>query len=186
MIRINLLPRERARRRPVGPTTLVTVLVVVVIVGLVAYTISLSNRNAALRNEVRQINQKIEDLRPKLARVEELQRQIDAAQKKEQLLKNLEASRVPWDRVLEELRTVMPQDAWLVAVELKDAGDLVFNGYALSYEAVARFMVSLESSKLFKDIEMLISQKQAIAGREVVNFSLMGKLTPERKEARVR
>lgn len=185
MIRINLLPRERARRRGVGPTTLVTVLVVVVIGGIVAYTTVLNNRNARLRAQVNEVNQQIEDQRLRVARVEELQRQIEAARRKEQLLKSLEASRVPWDRVLEELRTVMPQDVWLVQVELKDSGDLVFNGYGMSYEAVARFMVSLESSKLFNSVDLLITQKQTVAGREVVNFSLTSKLTLEQQGARV-
>ena len=185
MIRINLLPRERARRRGVGPKALVPGLVVVVIAALVAYTVILNNRNARLRAQVNEVNQQIEAQRPRVARVDELRRQIEAARRKEQLLKSLEASRVPWDRVLEELRTVMPQDVWLVQVELKDSGALVFNGYGMSYEAVARFMVSLESSTLFNSVDLLFSQKQTVAGREVVNFSLTSALTLERKGARV-
>lgn len=185
MIRINLLPRERARRRGVRPTTLVTVLIVVVVAGMVASTTYLNRRNAGVRAELDQVNAKIRVIQEQVQRVEELRRQIEAARRKEQLLKSLEASRVPWDRVLEELRTVMPQDIWLVQVELKDAGDLVFNGYGMSYEAVARFMVSLESSKLFNNVDMLISQKQTVAGREVVNFSLTSILTLEQKGARV-
>lgn len=184
MIRINLLPRERIRRRPVGTTALIMVVVGVVVAGMVASTVVLNRRIDGKREELAQVNQQINDLRPRLLRVEELRRQIDAARRKEQLLKALEASRVPWDTVLEELRTVMPQDVWLVQVELKDSGDLVLNGYAMSYEAVARFMVSLENSRLFSTVEMLISQKSDVAGREVVNFSLTSRLTLGQRQAR--
>lgn len=183
MIRINLLPRERVRRPAVAPRALALLLVGVILVGALASTLYLNARNARVRAEVDRVNAEIEALRPRVQRVEALRRQIEAARRKEQLLRQLEATRVPWDTVLEELRTVMPQDVWLTQVEVRDVGDLVFNGYGMSYEAVARFMVSLEGSPLFKDVDMLISQQQLITNRPVINFSLTAKLSLERKEA---
>lgn len=186
MIRINLLPRERVRRRGVGPRALWMVLAVIVVAALAVYTMALTSRINARKAELAGVEDQITQLRPKVARVEELRKQIEAAQRKEKLLRLLEASRVPWDKILEELRTVMPTDVWLSQVELRDGGDLVFNGYGMTYESVARFMVSLEASPMFKDVDMLISQKQTVVSKEVVNFSLTGKLSLERKGAELR
>jgi len=186
MIRINLLPRERVQRRPIAPRLLLVLVAGVLLVAVAAATIVLNARNAAERARIAALSQQIDALRPRVARVEELRRAIEAARRKSDLLHSLEAARVPWDLILEELRVVLPKDVWLTQLEAHDGGGITFNGYALSYTAVARFMVSLEGSEMFQNIDMLISQTQNIAGREVVNFSLTGQFVRPAKEASVR
>jgi Tfp pilus assembly protein PilN len=187
MIRINLLPRERVRRgAAVAPRALALLMIGVLGFVVVASTLYLNARNRRVEAELARVNQEIEALKPKVARVEELRRQIEVARRKEQLLRQLEAMRVNWDVVLEEVRTLMPRDVWLTQVELRDAGALSFNGYAMTYEAVARFMVSLEGSEMFQNADMTISQKQKIANRNVINFSVVVNLVTERKEAQIR
>jgi len=186
MIRINLLPRERAQRRPLGTPVLFAIVIGVLLPVVVGTTLWLSARNAAVRAEVARVNQQIADIRPKVARVEELRRQVELARRKSDLLKSLEASRVPWDIILEELRVVLPQDVWLTQVEMQEAGNMTFNGYGLTYTSVARFMVSLEGSELFRNIDMLSSQTQTVGNRPVVSFSLTGQFVQVRKEANVR
>lgn len=183
MIRINLLPREKAARRPVAPRLLAILVIGILLVGVAAATLFLNRRNAGVRAQVDSVNRQIDTLRPRVQQVEELRRAIEAARKKEQLLRRLEEARVPWDQVLAELRRVLPTDVWLTQVEAYATGEMVFNGYGLSYESVARFMTSLEGSDRFEAIDMLISQKQKISGREVVNFSVTGRLVSARKEA---
>ena len=186
MIKINLLPRERVRRPVIAPRLLVLVVAGGVIAGVTVSTFYLNTRNALIRNKITQVNVQIEALRPKIARVEELGKQIEAARRKEQLLKRLEAARVPWMAVLEELRAVLPTDVWLNQIAAGDEGDLVFSGYGMTYEAVARFMVNLEASKMFEGVDLSIGQKLNVAGREVVNFSVTGRLSSVRKEAVIR
>lgn len=186
MIRINLLPRERARRRAIAPRALALLVVGVLAFVVVISTLYLEARNGRVEAELKRVNEQIDALKQKVARVEELTRQIELARRKERLLRQLEALRVDWDAVLEEVRTVMPRDVWMTQVELRDAGNLVFNGYAMSYEAVARFMVSLEDSEMFNSVDMLVSQKQKIANTNVINFSVTAKLVPLSKEAQVR
>lgn len=186
MIRINLLPSERVRRRAIAPRALALLVAGALVVVVLVSTFYLNARNGRVRAELQRVNQEIEALKPKVAQVEALRRQIEEARRKEQLLRQLEALRVNWDVVLEEVRTIMPRDVWLTQVELRDAGDLVFNGYGMSYEAVARFMVSLEDSEMFSDTDMLVSQKQKIVNQDVINFSLTAKLVREHKEAQNR
>jgi Tfp pilus assembly protein PilN len=188
MIRINLLPRERVRRgTAVAPRALALLMVGVLAFVVVVSTMFLNARNRRVEAELARVNHEIEVLRPKVARVEELRRQIEVARRKEQLLRQLEALRVNWDVVLDEVRTVMPRDVWLTSVEMRDVGgDLIFSGYAMTYEALARFMVSLEGSEMFHSVDMTASQKTKIASRNVINFTVMMKLIQERKEAQIR
>jgi len=186
MIRINLLPRERVQRQPLAPRLLLILVGAIAIVAVAAATLALSARNNAVRGRIARVEEQINILRPKVERVAQLRRAIENARRKADLLKSLEASRVPWDVILEELRAILPKDVWLTQLEALDAGNMSFGGYALSYTAVARFMVSLEGSETFQHADMTISQKQKIANKTVINFSVVVKLVNERKEAQIR
>jgi Tfp pilus assembly protein PilN len=186
MIRINLLPREQLRRPGIAPRTLILLVAGVVVVVALTTTLVFNARNARVRAEIARTEEQIEVLKPQVARVEALRAQIESARRKQQLLQRLEAARVPWDTILEDVRTVMPKDVWLTQVAAGEDGSINIIGFGLTYTAVARFMVNLEGSPLFSDIDMVASQKQPVGGRQVVNFSLTGRLTVQRKEAVLR
>lgn len=186
MIRINLLPRERVQRQPLAPRILLMLVGAVAIVAVAAATLALNARNNAVKGRIARVEEQIAILRPKVERVAQLRRAIEAARRKADLLRSLESARVPWDVILEELRAITPKDVWLTQLEALDQGNMNFGGYAMSYTAVARFMVSLEDSKLFQNVDMTISQKQNIAGRDIINFSLTGQFVRQPKEAGLR
>ncbi len=183
MIQINLLPRERPRRAAIGARPFFVLVIFAAVVLALFVMRVMDARNARLDNRIKEAQQRIQVLQDQVRIVEALRLQIETARKKEQVLKTLQASRVPWDTVLEEFRAIVPKDVWLNQMSAADDGALIFDGFGLSYEAVARLMVSLGSSKMFKDIDLTIAQKQMIASSEVVNFSVTGRLTQERKEA---
>lgn len=186
MIRINLLPRERIRRPAIAPRLLVGMAFLAALGGVVLMTIYLETQIRILQGNIREEQRIIEELRPKVAEVEAVQRQIAEARRKEQLLLQLESLRIPWDRVLNELRKIMPADVWLAGVDAKGDGNLTFNGNGLSYAAVARFMVNLDASPIFQGADLTIGQKQTLAGRDTINFSVHARLAPIQKEVGVR
>lgn len=184
MIRINLLPRERARRGPIFSRAFLVLGIVAVAVVLGAYYLFLTAENVRLQNDVTATKDEIAKVRPQAMQVDVLTRRIEAARRKAELLKTLEASRVPWDTVFEEFRAIMPQDVWLVGMSAADDGALTFDGFGISYEAVARMLVSLDASKVVRETQLEVAQKQVITGgRDVVSFRLTGRLRSERKEA---
>ena len=183
MIKINLLPRERVRRVAVAPRILVGLVAVVVIAGLVLVTIYLNVQNTLLRGEIAEVNARIEELRPQVAEVEALQRQINEARRKEQLLRQIEAMRIPWDRVMTELRKVMPTDVWLTRIEARGDGTLSFEGFGVTYESVARFMVSLNKSPVFINADFRTGHKANVANRDVISFAVTTQLAPPGKAA---
>ncbi len=183
MIRINLLPRERVRRRPLALRLLVVVVAGAALAALVVATIALNVRNTRVRNEIAERRDKIAVLRPQVERVEALRKQIESARRKALLLKKLEDARVRWDTVLEEVRTLIPKDAWLARLTAADDGSFVVDGYATSYESVARWMVSLKASKMFTGVELTVTEKQRVAGQTVFYYGLTARLVPRQKEA---
>ncbi len=185
MIKINLLPRERVRRPAIAPRLLVALAFVAVLAATALTTVYLELRNARVRAQIDDVNARIEELKPQVGEVEALQRQIADARKKEQLLRQLDSLRIPWDKVLTELRKIIPADVWLIRIEAKGDGDLTFNGFGMSYEAVARFMVNLDASPVFQGADLTIGQKQSQSGRDVINFSVTTHLAAQ-KEAGVR
>jgi type IV pilus assembly protein PilN len=183
MIQINLLPRERVRAPAPLPVRVGTLVLVLLVAAAVVATLALNARNATVRDKIATINAEITELEPRVARVEELKRLIEVAERKEQMLKRLEAARIPWDQVLLELRVVIPRDVWLTSVSAAQDGNLVFNGLGLSYTSIARFMVNLESSPMFEGTDLVSSQKQPIATRPTITFSVTSRLTSKRTEA---
>jgi Tfp pilus assembly protein PilN len=75
---------------------------------------------------------------------------------------------------------------WLTSISAAQDGNLVFNGYGLSYTDVARFMVNLESSRMFESTDLTVSQRQLIANRQTINFSVTSHLTSRATEASTR
>ncbi len=185
MIRINLLPRERIGRRVVAPRILVGLVSVVVVAALVLATIALNVRNAVVQAEIARVNARIEELKPQVAEVEALQGQVAAARRKEQLLRELQGLRIPWERVLGELRKILPTDVWLTHIVAKSDGSLSFDGIGLRYESVARFIVNLEASPVFQNPEFRVAQTTGVAGREAISFALDAQLGPVQKAAAV-
>lgn len=183
MIKINLLPRERVRRVAIAPRLLVGLVGAVVVAALVLATIALNVRNARVRAEIDRVNARIEELKPQVAEVEALQRKIAEARRKEQLLRQLQALRIPWERVMNELRRILPTDVWLTTIGAAADGSLNFEGYGMSYEAVARFMVNLNASSVFHEADFRSAHKADIGSRTVISFAVTAKLALPQKAA---
>lgn len=177
MIRINLLPKVRVRRAVVSPRTVFIIGAVVLVVVLAALTLYLDTRNARVQRESERVQVEIDALRPQVARVLDLERRITALRDKQQLLARLETARVAWSTVLIELSQVIPQDVWITQLAAAQDGRVTINGRGFSYTALARFMVNLDSSPVFEEIDLTASDKGKIGTRDVVSFSLTARLT---------
>lgn len=183
MIRINLLPRERARRVLITPRIIVLAATGALLVILVAVTVYLNARNDRLRVEIDDINAEIAILAPQVARVENLQRRIAALRQREQVLRQLDDARIPWDAVLSEVAVIIPRDVWLTRLTAGADGSLSFSGNGLSYQAVARFMLNLDASPMFEGVDLSSTQKVKIGTRDVATFSVTARRTASGREA---
>ena len=179
MIRINLLP-QRSRRRFL-PESGVIAVAVLVIGALVAGYLWEVWRNREVAAQTVQINRKLVVVRRQVAEVLALEAKIDDLRARENLLHSLEAREVPWADMLIDLAGRTPRDAWLATASVSQATNglaLSLNGSALSYDAVARFMVTLTGSPFYSDADLSSAQRTLSGQQPIVQFGLTLKMRP--------
>lgn len=175
MIRINLLPqRRRGRRRiPEFGVVTVTLLVIGALAGSYSYY---TFRNHGVQADTDRITGQIAAIQPKVAAVLALETQIEDMRAKEELLRSLEARELPWAEMLTDLAQRTPRDAWLssaaVAGSEGAAQRLSLSGSAMSYNAVARFMINLAASPFYSDVDLQAAQESTSGSTTIVQFGL--------------
>ena len=179
MITINLL--APGRRRPVGPApgTMLAFLATAAVVGLlIMVTIFLGTKAGSLHRQLNDVNKKMEALRPIAQEVERLEQTLRRLQDRQTVLRTLLSRQLPATDSLRALRTVIPQDVWLIDLATSGARGVVFDGYTFTFKSVARFMVALKDSDRFRNIDLTSTQKEKIGERDVVKFQVTGELVP--------
>ena len=179
MITINLL--APGRRRPVGPApgTMLAFLATAAVVGLlIMVTIFLGTKAGSLHRQLNDVNKKMEALRPIAQEVERLEQTLRRLQDRQTVLQALLSRQLPATDSLRALRTVIPQDVWLIDLATSGARGVVFDGYTFTFKSVARFMVALKDSDRFRNIDLTSTQKEKIGERDVVKFQVTGELVP--------
>ncbi|HTD47935.1 MAG TPA: PilN domain-containing protein [bacterium] len=179
MITINLL--APGRRRPIGPApgVMLAFLATAAVVGLlIVVTIFLGTRLGALHRQLNDVNKKMEALRPIAQEVDRLEQTLRRLQDRQTVLRALLSRQLPATDSLRALRTVIPQDVWLIDLATSGARGVVFDGYTFTYRSVARFMVALKDSDRFRNIDLTSTQKEKIGERDVVKFQVTGELAP--------
>lgn len=177
-IRINLLAPERRRaRRP--PSTLVVgvVALAALAVGFGVWTVALQGRAAELRRQVATVRAEVERLRPQAAEVERMRSQLAAVERRQKLLQDLFASQIPASEAVQELAAVIPQDSWITEFSVQGGRTVQVAGTTTaSNVSLAAFMVNLERSTFFRNVDLSVSERQRIGDREVVRFNLTAEL----------
>ncbi len=179
MIRINLLPARRRRRRLVPESGVVGVLLLVIASLIVAYLVG-AWENERVQAQTNAINRQLVAIRPKVAEVLRLETQIEQLRAKEDLLRFLEARQLPWPEMLVDLARRTPSDAWLSSASVSGTGTprLSLTGSATSYASVARFMTNMAASRFYSDVDLQGAQGNSVASTRVIAFGLYLTLRP--------
>lgn len=156
MIRINLLPfrsdrkKENIRRQ-----------VSIFLLSLAFMLIILFYYNFSLNSKIDNLNAKIKDTKSELEKYEkinkeiaEIKKKLDNLKKKMAVMDTLEAGRFAPIRLMDAMtQVVVPKRMWFTSLQSK--GQRVdISGVALDNTTVADFMVRLENSGLFKEVDL--------------------------------
>ncbi len=90
----------------------------------------------------------------------------------------LQARSVPLEAV-RELYRIIPQEIFLSAVSMDDAGMVSIQGISDSMSKVFNFVTALEASPLFEGVKTKSTSTKKDRGKEVAAFEIIMKLTPE-------
>ena len=174
MIRINLLPFRKARKKEnVRQQVSVFVLVLIfLILGMSYLALALSRKIENLDSRIKTSTQQLSELAVLTKEIDEIKKKLDTIKKKTTIIKNLERNRKSSVVLLDTMTNmVIPGRMWFTS--LSDISESVeINGLALDNKTVADFMIKLEGSKLFSGVNLKTLKQQAIKDVILKNFEI--------------
>lgn len=179
MIKINLLPVRAAKKKEtaiqqVSIFCISIALVAVVIAAL--YGLTLGQISSA-KNDISAANVKINELKAKIGKLEELKKVKEQVKKKLEVLAQLRKNKTGPAQRLATLSDITPEKLWLTAyAESNDNVKLA--GVAYTEDLIAQFMRSVQASNDFTGVELIVSEQKEISGTKLKGFELMFKLKP--------
>lgn len=183
MIRINLLPFRKARKKEnVRQQVSVFVLVLIfLILGMSYLALALSRKIENLDSRIKTSTQRLSELTVLTKEIDEIKKKLDTIKKKTAVIKNLERNRKSSVVLLDTMTNmVIPGRMWFTS--LSDISESVeINGLALDNKTVADFMIKLEGSKLFSGVSLKTLKQHAIKDVILKNFEISCRkiVTPE-------
>jgi len=168
MIRINLLIARDVRRK-VGLRKEITIFVsvlilVLLVIGLVQWVYM--NQSSALQRQISARKVELEKLQAQKRQIEKFKADKKVLEMKLDLIGKLKRNKSTPVRILDELSTHIPERMCLRSLK-KQGAQLEMEGWALDDEVIANFMTSLQRSKYFRGIELIVTERFKPEGAEI-------------------
>ena len=160
MIKINLLLARRDKKK-VGMRKEFIVLILSIVLSLVVFTLI----QWRLEREKEDTLTKISDTKKEIAYYKSLTTEVNRAkeaqralQDKLNVINSLRKEKAIPAKVLDELSMDKPEKIHLESLK-KEGSKLGIEGIALDDETIANFMTNLRKSKLFKNVDLIVSEQ---------------------------
>lgn len=177
MIKINLLPVRAAKKKETAIQQFAIAGVVVVVIALIVVSLYFVKRVqvSAAKDDITSANNKINELKTKIGKLEELKALKEQVKKKLDVLSQLRKNKTGPAQRLATLSDLTPEKLWLT--NYSESGyDIKISGVATTEELIAQFMKALETSIDFIAVELVVSEQTEIAGTKLKKFDLTMKL----------
>ncbi len=174
MIRINLLPFRAARKKEN-----IRRQVSIFLLSLAFLLIILFYYNWSLGSKINNLNAQIKQTQAELAKYDKINKDIAAIKKKLSnlkkkmaVMKTLEANRFEPTRLLDTMtQVIVPKRMWFTRLNSKGQ-NVTINGIALDNKTVADFMVRLEKSELFSDVDLKTLKQRKVKNSNLKSFQI--------------
>lgn len=167
MIRINLLPYRSERRRELIMQQIllaaIPLAVALLTVGIIHYT--MNARIEGLQNRIHDVKEDITKSKVALKEIETYKSKKSTLLKKMDVIKSLRKGKDGPVHMLDELASRLPGHLWLTDFS-QSGSSLEINGMALDNIAISNYMVALENSPYFSDIDLKKIESKNIRGRD--------------------
>ena len=156
MIRINLLPFRAARkkeniRRQVSIFMLSLAFMLII---LFYFNFSLSSKIGNLNTKIKETQTELDKYAKINKEIEEIKKKLDNLKKKMAVMDTLEANRFAPIRLMDTMtQVVVPKRMWFTNMQSKGQ-KVSITGVALDNTTVADFMIRLENSGLFNEVDL--------------------------------
>lgn len=122
-----------------------------------------------------QLEKQLAVLLEKTKKVEGLAQKKHKLEEKQNALRLLKARKQVPVRLLDQITSAIPTEAWLSAIEEK-AGIMKFEGVALDNQTISKFMDRLEQTELLSNVELNVTKQMEEKGAQVMQFTLSAKV----------
>ncbi len=184
MAHINLLPWREAQRKQKKQDFFVVVgmaagLMLTVVGGVHVYMASLIDnqtaRNDILKNEIKLVEKKIEEIKT-------LEKQKEQLIARMRVIEELQSNRPAIVHLFDDLARIVPEGLYIESLEQKGSV-ITIKGSAQSNARVSAFMRALEASDWFKDPALDVINAKASGVRKERTFTLVVKQDAPKGEA---
>jgi Tfp pilus assembly protein PilN len=169
-----------------GGQFLVVGLPLLALAAAVVMSVLIISQNAGLERDIATARKESAELQPTVARVLELDRQIAVLREKEKVIVDLVRQQLPISTIMGEIRQLIPKDVWVTNVNVPEPSAISIEGNAVSYYAVAQFMDNLSTGQMFRNIDLSVSQLERAGTREVVKYTITGRVQRPQTTGEVR
>ncbi|MDD5286605.1 MAG: PilN domain-containing protein [Desulfuromonadaceae bacterium] len=177
MIRINLLPLRASKKKESAVQQIVLFCAVIVIAAAVVMSLYVVRRVqvANTKKDITAANAKINELKAKIGKLQELQTLKEQVKKKLDVLAKLRKDKTGPAHRLATLSDSTPDQLWLTGYS-ESAGNIRISGVAYVEELIAQYMRALEASADYMNVELIVSEQTEVAGIKLKKFDVTMKL----------
>ncbi len=176
MIKINLLPTKKTRKRGSTQQQLIIFAGVLAAVGIMLYSVysSEADKVSVLEQQKAQVSEEMKRLEGIIGDINTIQAKKDELKKKLDIIEMLKKQKIGPVRILDEISTIIPKRVWLTNISQMQ-NMMHFSGKSTDHKEVAIFMKNLESSPFFNKVELIVinqvAEKEA-TGALVMQFEI--------------
>ncbi|MGB9629541.1 MAG: PilN domain-containing protein [Thermodesulfobacteriota bacterium] len=173
MIKINLLVERKGPKKKAVPKEFIVLFlcVALLIVGLFLFNWKIGKEKEDLLNKISNTKNEINHYKSFTTEVSKAKEDQKILQDKLNVINSLRKEKGTPAKVLDELSMGKPEKIHLESLK-KEGTKLGIEGIALDDETVANFMTNLRKSKLFKNIELIVSEQVEQSKIKLKKFSL--------------
>ena len=173
MIKINLLlarkEKKKAGTRKEGVVLILSLVFLGSLLGVIQW--KLSSEKADLVARIEANKKEIARFRALTAEVTKAKDDQKSLQEKLSVINTLKKEKGSPARILDELAIYKPEKIHLESLK-KEGSKLGIEGIALDDETIANFMTNLRKSKLFKNIDLIVSEQSEQSKIKLKKFTL--------------
>jgi type IV pilus assembly protein PilN len=159
----------RAVRRRVGLRKEISILILALVllfflIGLMQWIYM--NQSRGLQRQISDRKAKLEELRSQKRQIAKFKTDMKIFEKKLEIITELKKNKARPVKILDVLSTNMPDKMCLRSLN-KKGSRLELSGWALTDEVIANFMTNLQSSKYFRGVELIVTERFKPEGTEI-------------------
>jgi type IV pilus assembly protein PilN len=178
MIRINLLLREKKKKVGMRKEFVVAIaafLILGALLGLLQW--KMASDIESTQQELAKTKEQIKFYEAQITKASKAQKDKELLEEILRVINDLKKQKSVSARVLDEISIEKPEKLQLESLK-KDGTKLGIEGIALDDETVANFMTNLRKSKLFKSVDLIVSEQIEQSKIKLKKFTLSCEITP--------